>query len=647
MRKHRKNRWKSIRPYLLTELIAVVMAVLLAATIYFSNRATVLADIEERMNQYGQYYVLSASNVGESMSRVRFMLRELNSQTDYRDCTVVAFLCELTGDDGEGEESDDSAFSGGGLFLEGTFAYLEAFYSEDSREASGGLDVRDYLWDLKKFFSKKDIDALVGFIPKDSTGEDDWTKYKLVEVRGRKTGDGHFQITGMRVTKENDLLELRSPEFRETDEAIPENYRTEDGRQGRVSLQLHVITQNPEMSTLVNTFRNQEADRGKYFWKVFDNSDPRLNSQNEINERIEHLRAGDGGEISYMVPDRSTPSTVFYVLIDHARITWNRTLRKMICIAILLQGYAILAMILVHAGLRKKEERRQLHATFVNAMAHELKTPAAVVRNTAEYLATGAKPEKQDHYINVLTRESESMDTLLNRMLTYTRVLDGNVEFKPVKTDLSKLAEEAIIPYTDLIAEKWMTVDLSVRPTVTTKCDPALMSMVIDNLISNAVRYGNPGSRIVVRLNEMVFSVWNEAEALSEEDLASVWTPMFVSERRAKDSETGGMGLAISAGILKRHGFTYGASNVENGLLFWIKLAETKGTDKQESDDSRNNGVVWSALCFSLIPLYSVIAGNDDWSDLVIVGIWMAFCIFEILIRTYTLKKKKKQPKSD
>ena len=145
----------------------------------------------------------------------------------------------------------------------------------------------------------------------------------------------------------------------------------------------------------------------------------------------------------------------------------------------------------------------------------------------------------------------------------------------------------------------------------------------------------------------IIFSVWNEAEALSAEDLASVWTPMFVSERRAKDSETGGMGLAISAGILKRHGFTYGASNVENGLLFWIKLAETKGTDKQESDDSRNNGAVWSALCFSLIPLYSVIAGNDDWSDLVIVGIWMAFCIFEILIRTYTLKKKKKQPKSD
>ena len=642
MRKHRKNRWENVRTYLLIELIAAVMAVLMAATVYYSNRATVLADVEYRMNQFEQHWFRSSIFGDEDkLEWLRNMFYELYCDSDFRDCTAISIHCEYARGEGWYGRSE---FTGGGLYLDGAFVYLDAAYWEDSEPYSDDRIVRERFWDLKKCFSKGDIDALVDFIPKDYTGMDDRTQYELEEVRGRETDDGQYLITRMIVSKEGDMLVLKSPEFQETDEDFPTlyRYRASDNRNGRVSLHLNVMAQNPALGSLVNTYRVDEEARGKCYWRVFYHSDPLLNSQYEISRRIEDLRAGESGEISYRIDDHAANSAEMYVLIDYAKITWIRSYRRMLEVSVLFQGYAILAMLLVSYTRRKKEERRQLHATFVNAMAHELKTPAAVVRNTAEYLATGAKPEKQDHYINVLMRESEAMDTLLNRMFTYTRVLDGNVDFKPGWTNLSLLTEDALAPYGDLIAEKGMTVNRSLQSAALTYCDPALMSMVIDNLISNAVRYGEPGSRIIIRLSETEFSVWNKAEAFSEEELASVWTPMFVSERRAKDSETGGMGLAISAGILKRHGFAYGVSNEDDGVLFRIKLTETKESDKQKWDDPDNNRAVWGALCFSLIPLCSAIA-DDDWPELVLVGIWMAFCIFVMLIRTEKIKRKQRK----
>ena len=249
-----------------------------------------------------------------------------------------------------------------------------------------------------------------------------------------------------------------------------------------------------------------------------------------------------------------------------------------------IQLIAIGGMALLYVGLRKSEERKQLRDTFVNAMAHELKTPAAVVRNTAEYLATGAKPEKQGHYIEVLTRESESMDTLLNRMLTYTQVLDGKIELNPVETDWNSITDRVIASYSDLIAERQMKVEFAVRTAERPICDPDLIGMVIDNLISNAVRHGEPGSTIIVQTAEQRFMVWNKADPLTEEELEKLWSPMFQTERRSKDSETGGMGLAISASILDRHGASYDAYNQDDGLLFRFDFSKAKENTKRRRD---------------------------------------------------------------
>ena len=642
MRKHRKNLWKTARPYLLTELIAAVMAVLLAVTVYYSTRAAVLSEIEQNMSEFER----SSRNLSLSAENCLFQLQILREHyirgSEYEDCSSVAVYCDYGHVEING--ADENRVVGDGLYLDGSIVTLSASYSEEvSSIVSSVAEGKKRIWDLRKYFPKEDIDALTEFIPLDYFGLSDWTKFTLQEVRGRETDGGHYLITGITVLKEGDKLVLRSPEFQQTDEEFPETYRTESGREGTIGVHLNIMPQNPEMSKLVNTFRLTETGRGKYYWKVIDHSNPLIGSQYGVNRRIEEIREGDGGEVVYTYDGNETPSVEYFVLIDDAQIVRGRSYRKILCIAVLFQGYALIAMVLVNAYRRKKEERRLLQATFVNAMAHELKTPAAVVRNTAEYLATGAKPEKQAHYIKVLTRESESMGALLNRMLTYTRVLDGNVEFKPVKTNLSMLVQSTLVSYSDLIAEKGMTANLSVKPAVIIDCDPALMGMVIDNLISNAVRYGEAGSNIIIRLDEQCFAVWNKADALTEKELESIWTPMFVTDRSAEDSKTGGMGLAISAGILDRHGFAYGAFNARDGLLFQVDLTETKNRNKQKASEPGNLSVIWGWLCVSSLMLIRLVSDNFDWEDVIFTGIWMIGCIIGVLTYIVIRKRKKKR----
>ena len=72
------------------------------------------------------------------------------------------------------------------------------------------------------------------------------------------------------------------------------------------------------------------------------------------------------------------------------------------------------------------EEREELNKTrnlFINAMAHEMKTPNAVILNSTEMLIENVNPEKQHKYLRMIEDESKHMNNLLNQMLIYTRTI--------------------------------------------------------------------------------------------------------------------------------------------------------------------------------------------------------------------------------
>ncbi len=647
MRK-KKSTWKKIRPYVLAELL-VVAVILLAARIFWNDAEKsvrleinscfegLLEDPTDESD--GLSYTLGEWKVdvlAGKMGRIpKRLAGGLHSTVDhdYDGCIGVGLLCDYATREYDWES--DSYYTEGEdecIFLNGTVALLTVSTISDELIMDGPQRIDKITWDLTGYFDMADIRAVMDRFQ--------WTPM-VDEVYGHETADGHLVPTKITFRGGVDCV-LQSREYREDDVRLA---KAETDSEGEV----YFLEQPAGVCALVEALAKGDfpaGDDDRYFCRTETGSVRviRMGDDDWYDARHADVISCGNKEIHYS--NYSQGDTSYYIVIDFGTVVWRKAGRKTLALALFVQVATAVAMVIRFGVDRKNRQLKQLRDTFINAMAHELKTPAAVVRNTAEYLATGAKPEKQEHYLNVLVRESESMNEKLGRMLTYTRVMDDTLVIEHKATDWNKMADDVLASYEDLIASKGMKVVFEERTFEIPGGDPALMGMVIDNLIGNAVRYGEPDSTIIVRTEEKRFSVWNKTEPLSEEELAGIWTPMFQTDRRKADSETGGMGLAISAGILDRHDADYGVRNEGDGLLFWFDFSKARDTEKLERWS-------WGSVVTSMINLlcaalfgFQYASDGSGW-HIALECLWLVCALFNVFAfaANYSGKWRKKKKK--
>ncbi len=254
--------------------------------------------------------------------------------------------------------------------------------------------------------------------------------------------------------------------------------------------------------------------------------------------------------------------------------THDGTFRNyMIPIWLIGQGIAAFLIVVAIYMQKKQRELARLRNTFINAMAHEMKTPAAVIKNSAECLEEGIHPEKQAHYIGMVQKEADHMNDLLMSMLAYTRLSDSFCELNKTDCSLQEMMERSCAHYKGQIEAKNLHVIWDSAENTTTRCDEKLIMMVFDNFISNAVRFCKENGVIRFTISPGTVSVYNEGAQIPEDQLKEIWTPMYKGDSsRNEMNGTSGMGLAISAVILKVHRASYGVHNVSGGVEFYFKL---------------------------------------------------------------------------
>ena len=220
---------------------------------------------------------------------------------------------------------------------------------------------------------------------------------------------------------------------------------------------------------------------------------------------------------------------------------------------------------------RRSEKIEFMKITFLNAMAHEMKTPTAVIKNSAECIREGVHPEKHDHYLEIIDKESEHMSYLLNSMLTYTRLTNAEYQIQRTKVKVTKIAEEICARNQDMMGNKKIKLEFNTIREFELEGDWRLLEMVVDNFISNAIRHCERGGEI--RITSKVNGIWiyNTGNHISEEQIKHIWDPMYQGDSaRAGESKSSGMGLAISDEILRLHHVRYGVVNVIGGVEFYF-----------------------------------------------------------------------------
>ena len=216
---------------------------------------------------------------------------------------------------------------------------------------------------------------------------------------------------------------------------------------------------------------------------------------------------------------------------------------------------------------------------FSSDVSHELRTPIAVIRSQCEFALSGqaGEEEKREAFEAVL-KQSERMNSIVSQLLLLSRAENGKFVPEREPVELNVLCETVCEELEAMAAERqveltWNTEELQITG------DETLLIRMVNNLVSNAIRYTPEGKHIEISAartgNSVRLSVFNEGEGLPEEELPKIWEKFYRTDR-ARTREAGGTGIGLSlvrAIADTLHG-ACGAENVEGGICFWFELPD-------------------------------------------------------------------------
>lgn len=221
---------------------------------------------------------------------------------------------------------------------------------------------------------------------------------------------------------------------------------------------------------------------------------------------------------------------------------------------------------------RTAEQNRR---RMMSNIAHELKTPLAVIHSYAEGLKENIAENKREKYLNVILAETEHLDGMVLELLDLSRLEAGRVKLQRSDFSLSELAHSVFERLEMAANAKGLNITCRFPGSCTVTADESRIRQVIENFAANAVKYtpDNGSIRAEIAFNRFgtVFSIENDCEPLSPEALEKVWDTFY----RADESRSGegtGLGLSIAKHIVELHGGTCSAQNTNSGVRFQFTI---------------------------------------------------------------------------
>jgi signal transduction histidine kinase len=202
--------------------------------------------------------------------------------------------------------------------------------------------------------------------------------------------------------------------------------------------------------------------------------------------------------------------------------------------------------------LQRQEAQR---TSLLMDISHELRTPLAVLQGNLEGMLDGVYPRDDPHLAMVL-EETQVLARLIEDLHTVTQAESLELKLARSPTDLAEVAGEAIASFRAQSEAAGVTLGLLAEPGLPrADVDPERIRQVLNNLLSNALRYTPPGGTVRVRCRagdagQLVLSVEDSGRGIPAEQLPHVFDRFY----KSKDSRGTGLGLAIAKSLIVAHG---------------------------------------------------------------------------------------------
>ncbi|MCM3006546.1 cell wall metabolism sensor histidine kinase WalK [Priestia koreensis] len=248
-------------------------------------------------------------------------------------------------------------------------------------------------------------------------------------------------------------------------------------------------------------------------------------------------------------------------------------------------------LIIVLHDITEQEKIDQERREFVANVSHELRTPLTTMRSYLEALAEGAWQDQDiaPRFLQVTQTETERMIRLVNDLLQLSKLDSKDYRFKTDIIDLVKLYNYTIDRFEMAKEQKIKFIRKLPKQSIYVSIDQDKITQVLDNIISNAIKYSPEGGTITFSLKlrdeTVILSVQDEGVGIPKKNISKIFDRFYrVDKARSRQLGGTGLGLAIAKEIVQAHGGRIWAKSKDGQgtIIFFTLPVESEREDEWE-----------------------------------------------------------------
>jgi signal transduction histidine kinase len=250
----------------------------------------------------------------------------------------------------------------------------------------------------------------------------------------------------------------------------------------------------------------------------------------------------------------------------------------------------------VEVELDRYKSLDRIKSNFLLQVTHELRGPLAAVKGYHEMIErgiTGPVGTRTLETVGKATRRTDNLLTMIDEMIDYAYMQTDKIRFEPARINVRDLILANIEALSVQTLAKGMRVELKCAPDLFICASRDLGTIVLSNLLSNAVRYSHEGSTVTIsavqETTEVCLEVKDHGIGMTPGEMEHIFEE-FYRTRRAREIERDGTGLGLS--IIKKAVETIGgritvASQVDRGSTFHIYFPRGEHSGQEDTHHRR------------------------------------------------------------
>ena len=206
--------------------------------------------------------------------------------------------------------------------------------------------------------------------------------------------------------------------------------------------------------------------------------------------------------------------------------------------------------IILFTDVSQVKEIEKMQKQFFSDISHELKTPMSAIIGSVEILQKEGIQNKEtfDEFMGILLKESYRMQNIIEDILELSRLEQPRVTLSPKLIDVDSIVKDTVELFEPLAKDKHLSMFYQTKVSKELMLDYATVKTILNNLVSNAIKYSNSGVISIKAFNDkdkLTLVVQDEGIGISKDDIPLIYDRFFQVDRSRSKKLGTGLGLSI------------------------------------------------------------------------------------------------------